>query len=121
MADYETDFLTLAAKSAWNTESLFDSFLHGLSEDELAARELLVDLDTLIALTIKIDGRLRERKSERRSGLGHTCAPDMAHSPPMYSFRQLLRAESRPPDFSRESTTGEVNTPVPMQVGITRL
>jgi hypothetical protein len=65
----------LAAKSAWNPESLFETFLHGLSEqvkDELAAWELLVDLDSLITLTINIDGRLRERKSERRSGLERT-------------------------------------------------
>jgi hypothetical protein len=77
-----------AAESAWNPESLFDSFLHGLSEevkDELAVRELPVDLESLIALTIKI-GRLRERKSERRPGLGHTRSPDMESG----SFRRHL-------------------------------
>ena len=40
VADYAVDFRTLSAKSAWNTEALFDMFLHGLSEvikDELAA------------------------------------------------------------------------------------
>jgi hypothetical protein len=53
------DFRTLAAERAWNPEVLFNMFLHGVS-DELAARELQMDLDSLIALTIWIDGRLRE-------------------------------------------------------------
>ena len=63
VADYAVDFRTLAAESAWNPEALFNMFLHGVSEevkDELAARELQTDLDSLIALTIGIDGRLRE-------------------------------------------------------------
>jgi hypothetical protein len=67
VADYDVDIRTLAAESAWNPESLFDTFLHGLSEvikDELAAQELPVDLDSL---TIRIDGHLRECRSERRS------------------------------------------------------
>jgi hypothetical protein len=43
---------------------------YGLSEevkDELAAWELQTDLDSFIALTILIDGRLRERRREKRS------------------------------------------------------
>ena len=63
VADYAVDFCTSAAGSAWNLEALFDMFLHGISEevkDELAARELLTDLDYLITLTIRINGRLRE-------------------------------------------------------------
>ena len=39
VADYAVDCRTLAAESAWNPESLFDTFLHGLLEeveDELA-------------------------------------------------------------------------------------
>ena len=71
------------------SESLFDTFLHGLSEvikDELAARELPVDLNSLIALTIRIDGRLRESRSEKRSGLGHTCPSAMARSSPEAVF-----------------------------------
>ncbi|KAM9559286.1 LOW QUALITY PROTEIN: voltage-dependent T-type calcium channel subunit alpha-1G-like [Salvelinus alpinus] len=56
-------------ESAWNQEALFDMFLHGVSEevtDELAARELPKDLDSLIALTIQIEGRLREQRRERK-------------------------------------------------------
>ena len=82
VADYADDFCMLAAESALNPESLFDTFLHRLSEevkDELADRELPVDLDSLIALTIKINGSLRECRSER-SRLGHTRTPAMARS-----------------------------------------
>ena len=60
VADYAMDFRMLVAESAWNLEALFVMFLHGLSEvviNELAARELAMDLDSLIALTIRIDGR----------------------------------------------------------------
>ena len=63
MADYAVNFCMLAAESAWNQEALFDMFLHGVSEavkDKLAARDLPTDFDSLIALTIHIDGRLQE-------------------------------------------------------------
>jgi hypothetical protein len=61
VADYAVDFRTLAAESAWKQEALFDMFLHGVLEevkDEFAVQELSTDLDSLIALTICIDGRL---------------------------------------------------------------
>lgn len=70
VADYAVDFCTFAAESAWNPQSLFNMFLHGLSgvvKDELAARELPMDLNSLIALTIRIDGRLRN--VGRRGGM----------------------------------------------------
>ena len=70
----------MAAESAWNLESLVDTFLHRLSEDvkdELDAWDLSMDLDSLIALTIKIDRRLRECRSER-SDLEHTRETIMA-------------------------------------------
>jgi hypothetical protein len=61
VADHTVEFCTLAAESASNLESVFDNFLHGLSEEikvELAARELLLDLDSHITLTIRLDGPL---------------------------------------------------------------
>ena len=71
VAEYMVDFRMPADESACNLEVLFDMFLHGLSEvikDELAAWELPMDLDSLIAIrTIRIDGRLRERRKERES------------------------------------------------------
>ena len=75
MADYTVDFRTLAAESSWNPEALFDTFLHQWLEgrkDDLAVREIPLDLDSLIAHSIRIDGRLRECRCERRSGIGNT-------------------------------------------------
>lgn len=85
VADYAVDFCTLAAKSAWNPESLVDTFLHVLSEeikDELAVLELCMDPDSLIALTMRIDGRLREHRREKRSVLGHTRLSTVSPLPP---------------------------------------
>jgi hypothetical protein len=75
LADYAVDFCTLAAEGAWNPEVLFDTFLHkllGEVKDEFAAWELPTDLESLIALTIWIDGQLRERRREKRSD----CSPN---------------------------------------------
>jgi hypothetical protein len=55
-------------------------------KDELDARELLVDLNSLIALTIRLDGHLRERRSEKRSGLGHTHSSTVARRNPKAVF-----------------------------------
>ena len=76
------DFCTLAGESAWNPEALLDMFLHRVSEDvkdELATQEIPTDLDSLIALTIRINGRLQERKKERRYDLTHS--PKASTSP----------------------------------------
>ena len=59
VADYAVDFRTLTTESAWSPEALFDMFLQAVLEeveDELAARELPMDLGSLIVLTIHIDG-----------------------------------------------------------------
>jgi hypothetical protein len=98
VADYEVDFCTLAAECTWNLEALFDTFLHGLSEevkDELAVRELLTDLKSLITLTSWTDGRLRERRSDKRSDLrpqsltqgSHLASDELRKSPASSSLR----------------------------------
>ncbi|KAK9521450.1 hypothetical protein VZT92_021255 [Zoarces viviparus] len=74
VADYSIEFRTIAAESNWNASSLLDAFYHGLSDclkDELAARDLPAGLDELVALSIHIDGYLRERRRER----GYSAAP----------------------------------------------
>ena len=105
VADYSIEFRTMAAESSWNASSLFDAFYHGLSDrikDELAARDLPADLDGLVALAIRIDGRLRERRRERVLSAVH----QPAHSPVL----QL------------ESVSGSPNdVPEPMQLGRTCL
>jgi hypothetical protein len=55
---------TLAAESAWNPELLYGMFLHSMFlhcvseevKDELASQELPTDLNSLTALTIRING-----------------------------------------------------------------
>ena len=75
MADYAVDSRTLVTESSWISEALFDIFFHELSEgikDELAGQEISLDLDSLIALSVRIDGCLQEHRCERRSGLRNT-------------------------------------------------
>ena len=65
---YAIEFRTLATDSGWNDESLFDAFLYGLAEpikDQLINRELPEDVDSLIALVVKIDKRLQDRGRSR--------------------------------------------------------
>ena len=85
VSDYAIDFQTLATDSGWEGCALVDSFLNGLSEtikDELLTRELLEDLDQIIALAIRIDSRL-ERNSCQRSLTRYfrsRCQPSPASS-----------------------------------------
>ena len=109
-------FCTLAAESAWKPESLFNTFLHGLSEvvkDELTTRELPMDMDSLTA--IQIDGWLREHRRERRSVPGHTHSSTAPTSPPrnLGSPRRLQhRVNSMSPEFPRISQRA-VDSPSP--------
>ena len=107
VADYTVDFHTLAAESACNPESLFDTFLHGLSKDikdNLAAWELLLALDSFIALTIRNDGRLWERRKERsvfsptRSSTA-ACSPQKNPGSPQHlHFQEDLKSPESPRD-----------------------
>ena len=68
VADYAIDFRTLAAESWWNSAALFDAFLHGLADpikDQLAPLQLPEDLDSLIAMAIRVDQRLADRQREK--------------------------------------------------------
>ena len=68
VSDYAIDFRTLASESEWNNAALTDAFFQGLSEsvkDQLISTDLPEDLDSLIALAIKIDKRLTDRDQER--------------------------------------------------------
>ena len=123
VADYAVDFHTLAAEGAWIPEALFDTFLHGLSEevkDELAARELPMDLDSLIALTIRIDGRLQERRREKRSD----CGPNRSLKDPTLQLMNSRSPREDPslPEFLQEpSKAADLPLPEQMQLGRTRL
>ena len=70
VAEYAVEFRTLAGECAWEAEPLTELFQNGLSEvlkDELASRDEPGGMEELIALAIKIDNRLRERRRERRA------------------------------------------------------
>lgn len=68
VSDYAIDFRTLAAESEWNPAALTDAFFQGLSEsvkNQLISIDLPEDLDSLIAMAVKIDKRLTKRDQER--------------------------------------------------------
>lgn len=63
VCDYAIRFRTLAVQSGWNSMALYDFFLKGLAasiQERLLPLEVPPDLDSLIALTIRTDNRLRE-------------------------------------------------------------
>ena len=111
VADYAIEFRILAAESGWDSLALQSMFSHGLGEnikDELAAKDDSESLDDLIALAIRLDNRLRERKRER-AGRQQTPA-----SLPHTSFHP-------PPSYPAPSSTSKDSTEEPMQVGRARL
>ena len=110
VADYSIDFRTIAADSGWNAPPLLAAFYHGLSDrikDELAARDLPAGLDDLIALSIRIDGRLRERQRERRFSVV-----------PQAPFHRSAESGRFP---SEQVFGGSAEAPEPMQLGRARL
>ena len=69
VTEYSVDFRTLAVDSGWNETALRSKFVFGLNDnvrDELIYREEPDSLNLLISLCIRIDNRIRERRSERR-------------------------------------------------------
>ena len=119
VAEYSVDFRTLAAESGWNDESLQGVFRKGLSEavkDELAARDESDSLDDLVALAIRLDNRLRERRREK-AGLPVSWTSSRPELSP------LPRMGSEPPPktgmvTSLPSSSAEEE---PMQLGRNRL
>lgn len=56
--DYLIEFHTLATESGWNNPALVDAFVSGLSQqikDQLVSLDLPDELDSLVAITNKID------------------------------------------------------------------
>lgn len=68
VAELAVEFRTLAMESGWNQEALTVAFTRALADDikdELAARDPVTDLESLIDMAIRLDNRLRERRRER--------------------------------------------------------
>lgn len=116
VADYTIEFRTLAADSGWNllpcvTLTSMDSL-----KDQLAPLDLPDGLDSLIALSIKINKRFIEREGER--ALSATI-PLLARGGSCLLGLSLLRVQPVPhlPIFPAPSAAVEE----PMQLGRTKL
>ena len=100
VAAFAVEFRTLAVESGWNEVALQGVFLNALGndvKDKLTTREESSDLEHLIALAIRMDNRLRERRRERAI----CSAPTPFSMPP---------AASRPPFFGLFSTASRAET-----------
>lgn len=110
VAEFAVEFRTLAAGSGWNNESLQGAFytaLHDSIKDELATRDETTTLDQTIALAIRIDSRMRERRRERNQRVDsprlrpvpcQAAPPSPRHSPdpePMQLGHTQLSAKER--------------------------
>ncbi|KAJ8282443.1 hypothetical protein COCON_G00049620 [Conger conger] len=105
VSDFAIDFQTLATSCGWASQALYDTFLNSLAErikDELLTRELPDDLEQLIALAIRVDSRLRDRRRFQSPGR------------PVRSRGETPRVWSSPsPREERPTNTGEAE---PMRV-----
>lgn len=119
VSDYAIEFRILAAESDWNEAALYDAFLDGLLDplkDYLVPVDLPADLDSLIALAVKIDKRLCERRK------GYYCAPT---SPPLHWGQRSGRSSSSSAPWRALSPEGPPPAPPsvheePMQLGRTQ-
>ena len=119
VSDYAIEFRTIAADSGWNDLALLDAFVNGLSglvKDHLVPLDLPEDLDSVIALAIRIDNRLWDRQKERE----HPAVRSPSSRGPPRGIR--MGEDSFPgvwikPPLTTPSTTSEE----PMQLGRARL
>uniref|UniRef100_A0A8C9ZYC4 CCHC-type domain-containing protein n=1 Tax=Sander lucioperca TaxID=283035 RepID=A0A8C9ZYC4_SANLU len=121
VADFVIEFRTLAVESEWNEKSLQTAFYQGLSEqlkDELISYPEPSDLDSLIALSIRVDNRIRERRREKRWGSSNqsrSLLPSKAenrpgkanHSSPHEMKEEFLPSDPEPMQVGRHGLTTE--------------
>lgn len=118
VSDFAIEFRTIAADSGWNPLALFDAFINGLSDpikDQLAPLDLPEHLDSVIAMAVRIDNRLRDRKKEKTGAAlshdHHQGHSSLVHPPWRDPYRPPPPPRTAPPDPSGE----------PMQLGRARL
>uniref|UniRef100_A0AAQ4QF93 Retrotransposon gag domain-containing protein n=1 Tax=Gasterosteus aculeatus aculeatus TaxID=481459 RepID=A0AAQ4QF93_GASAC len=115
VCDYAILFRTMATESGWHTTALFNVFLKGLSEqiqNLMVPLDLPPELDSLIALAIRTDSRLQERRRKRGSRF---TAPALGRP----TARRNVEPQRTPPDPRiRCPFEGDEE---PMQMGRTRL
>ncbi len=106
VTDYAIQFQTLAAACGWNEGALRMRFLEGLDyaiADELAAVDLPRELDSLINLTLRVEGRLNRRRQRRQANTlwrhlessSDTTSPQSADVEPMQLGRLRLTVQQR--------------------------
>lgn len=120
VAQFALSFRILAADSGWGETALQSVFLNGLADrikDELAARDETSSLEELIALAIRLDNRLRERRRERHD---HFYTPPAAVGPGPTGWL-VARANPMSRSAPTASSTDVGLGPEPMQVGRMRL
>uniref|UniRef100_A0A3B3HH37 CCHC-type domain-containing protein n=1 Tax=Oryzias latipes TaxID=8090 RepID=A0A3B3HH37_ORYLA len=99
VADYAIEFRTLGTESDWNPAALTNAFLEGLSEemkDQLAPLEIPSSLEPLIALAIRIDNRLQDRRQGRRTEVPRSGG--RAEDSSSYSSHARSVTSTNPPD-----------------------
>ena len=114
VASFSVDFRILAAECGWDEPALMTMFARNLSEelkDELASRDDTTSLEQLIALAIRLDNRLRERRRERAH---RTRSPAPSAGPGLSAPTSPSWSPARP---SAPSLPSEE----PMQLGRARL
>lgn len=131
-SDYAIEFRTLAAEVGWDSTALCDVFFRGLArrvKESLAASELPVGLEKLIALAIKVDRRhwcldhdprgeergITHRRGRHSSrGIG-TAAPGSGHE------SEHLLSGGTPEALAGQGAWSSAPVEEPMQVGRTKL
>ncbi len=100
--DYAIQFQTLAAACGWNEGALCTRFLEGLDyaiADELAAVDLPQELDNLINLALRVEGRHQRRQSKTSwrhlESSSNTTSPQSADVEPMQLGHLRLMAQQR--------------------------
>lgn len=109
VSDYAIEFHTLAVDSGWTDSSLWDAFHQGLSD---AMHNLLIALDSLIALTDRLDNRVRERDRVHRTPTPRSPGSNISQLQHRFLPSTLPTSSSSAPPVPLEE---------PMQLGCSRL
>jgi hypothetical protein len=98
-AHYAADFRSLVVDLDWNDASLMDQYRHGLNDsvkDMLIHYPVPATLDALIGLSVQLDNRIFERRSEKnfdneRRPLGTRSAPFESSGPSAMEIDAIRR------------------------------
>ena len=117
VAEFAVEFRILAAKSFWGDEALRSAFRRGLNDQikDLILRDQPASLAELIALALKVDNRLRERRIEK-----NTRNSPVTHKPSRSSLPRNTTTATFPITIPSSPVSGPSDIE-PMQVGRSRL